>query len=333
MEHGIIARDLGKTFTVRTGLFGRRVEKTAVHGLSLEVPPGRVTGLLGLNGAGKTTTIKMMSTLLRPTSGTVRVDGLDTVADARAVRRRINLIAGGERMVYAQMTGRENLHYFARLYGLPGALRRRRAQELLDVVGLSEAGDTLVERYSRGMAQRLSIARGLVNDPDYLLLDEPTLGLDAPIARELRQLVANLVRGGKGVLLTSHYLAEVEELCEHVYVISAGRHLTEGSPAELTATAGCHRTVRVTVRDASAAVAATVAEFAGRLGTRAEETVDADGALVVSMAHPDEIAGPLVTAIVAAGGTITDLTVTNPSLEDAIVTLTDGAPRPEVAVS
>lgn len=329
MAQGIIATELRKTFSVRRGLFAPRTEKTAVDGLSLVVPPGRVTGLLGLNGAGKTTTIKMMATLLRPTSGSLTIDGLDTVADARAVRRRINLISGGERMVYAQMTGRENLHYFGRLYGLPSGVRRQRSEELLELVGLSDAADTVVERYSRGMAQRLSIARGLVNDPDYLLLDEPTLGLDAPIARDLRQVVAKLVRNGKGVLLTSHYLAEVEELCEHVYVIAAGRHLTEGSPAVLTAGARCHKTVTVAVPNPSAEVVAAAAEFAARLGTQVIEELREDGTLVVSLGHPDDIAGPLVTAIVSAGATIADLTVTNPSLEDAILAIADGAHAPE----
>ncbi|MBG6064460.1 ABC transporter ATP-binding protein [Micromonospora ureilytica] len=328
MVRGIIATDLRKAFRIPRGLFGKPTEKVAVDGLSLVIPPGRVTGLLGLNGAGKTSTIKMMATLLRPTSGTITVDGLDTVADARAVRRRINLIAGGERMVYAQLTGRENLHYFGRLYGLPGGVRRQRSEELLDLVGLSDAADTVVERYSRGMAQRLSIARGLINDPDYLLLDEPTLGLDAPIARDLRQVVAKLVRNGKGVLLTSHYLAEVEELCEHVYVIAAGRHLTEGSPAMLTADAGCHKTVTVAVPDPSAEVAAAVAQFTARISASIVEERRDDGTLVVSLVHPDDIAGPLVTAIVAAGGAIIDLTVTNPSLEDAILAIADGAHPP-----
>ncbi|MBM0201672.1 ABC transporter ATP-binding protein [Micromonospora sp. NPDC051227] len=332
MARGIITSDLRKAFRIPRGLFGPRTEKVAVDGLSLVIPPGRVTGLLGLNGAGKTSTIKMMATLLRPTSGTITVDGLDTVADARAVRRRINLIAGGERMVYAQLTGRENLHYFGRLYGLPGGVRRQRSEELLDLVGLSDAADTVVERYSRGMAQRLSIARGLINDPDYLLLDEPTLGLDAPIARDLRQVVAKLVRNGKGVLLTSHYLAEVEELCEHVYVIAAGRHLTEGSPAMLTAGAGCHKTVTVAVPNPSAEVAAAVAQFAARISASVAEERRDDGTLVVSLLHPDDIAGPLVTAIVAAGGAIIDLTVTNPSLEDAILAIADGA-HPPVGVA
>ncbi|MDH2428082.1 ABC transporter ATP-binding protein [Sphaerisporangium sp. TRM90804] len=315
-----------RTDDLRKEFRTRRTTAVAVDGLTLEVPRGRVTGLLGLNGAGKTTTIKIMATLLHQTSGTVRVDELDPLRQPDAVRRRINLIAGGERMVYARMTGRENLWYFGRLYDVPRAVLRGRVEELLELVGLTAAADTTVERYSRGMAQRLSIARGLVNDPAYLLLDEPTLGLDAPIARDLRRLVARLAREGTGVLLTSHYLTEVEELCGHVYVIGEGRHVTAGSPAELTARAGCHRTVRIRLAERSPGVEAAVAAFAARLGTDAGLEPADDGGVVVSLSHPDDVAGPLAMAVVAAGGTLAGLEVAEPSLEDAILALAD-APR------
>ncbi|NML50147.1 ABC transporter ATP-binding protein [Streptomyces sp. R302] len=320
---GIQVRALRKDFPVRDkGLFGPRGTKRAVDGLDLDIPPGRITGLLGLNGAGKTTTIKILATLLRPTSGTVRVDGLDTVADARAVRRRINLIAGGERMVYTRMTGRENLRYFGRLYDVPTPELRTRIDELLDLVGLTDAADTTVERYSRGMTQRLAIARGLINSPDYLLLDEPTLGLDAPIARDLRRVVAALAAAGTGVLLTSHYLAEVEELCGHVYVISGGRHLAQGSPAELKTATGSHRTVRVTVTDPGDHTAAVATRF----GATREPLPN--GAEAIVLRHPGDMAGPLAAALVEAGGSIGGLEITEASLEDAILRLADGTATP-----
>lgn len=322
MSDGIVTRQLRKTFILQRSLFRAGTEKVALDGLDLLIPRGRVTGLLGLNGAGKTTTVKVLSTLLRPTSGSVTVDGLDVVRDARQVRRRINLIAGGERMVYARMTGRENLFYFGQLYDVPNPLLKRRIGELLDLVGLADAANTVVERYSRGMSQRLAIARGLINDPDYLLLDEPTLGLDAPIARELRKVVAGLVDAGKGVLLTSHYLTEVEELCAHVYVISAGCHLAAGSPAELVAATGCHHVTAVVITQPTPEVVTAAREFANRAGASLDEDRQEDGSLVVRMSHPSEIAGPLVTAIVAAGGAVAGLTITEPSLEDAILALT-----------
>ncbi|MFD1540408.1 ABC transporter ATP-binding protein [Nonomuraea guangzhouensis] len=290
-------------------------EKVAVDGLNLSIPGGRVTGLLGLNGAGKTTTIKILATLLRQTSGTVSVGGLDPVRQPHAVRKRINLIAGGERMVYARMTGRENLWYFGQLYDIPTKVLKPRIGQLLELVGLTHAAGTRVEQYSRGMTQRLSIARGLINDPDYLLLDEPTLGLDAPIARDLRKVVAGLAEQGKGVLLTSHYLAEVEQLCEHVYVIGDGRHLAAGSPAELMAQTGRHRTVRITVTNLSPQIEAAALAFDSRVRL-------APGG-VVELNHPDDLTGALTTTIIESGGALGGLEIVEPSLEDAILALSD----------
>ncbi|GAA1876674.1 ABC transporter ATP-binding protein [Asanoa iriomotensis] len=320
----IVTRELRKTYPAKRTLFRRSggTETRAVDGLSLSIPPGAVTGLLGLNGAGKTTTIKIIATLLHPTTGTITVDGLDVVRDARAVRRRINLIAGGERMVYARLTGRENLWYFGQLYDVPRATLRARIDELLELVGLPDAADTLVERYSRGMRQRLSIARGLINQPAYLLLDEPTLGLDAPIARDLRAVVARLAQEGVGVLLTSHYLAEVEELCGHVYVIDRGRLVAEGSPTALTAGTRLPHTVELTLAEAAPAVSVAV----GALGAEVETGLDAEGRPTYVLRSPDDLAGELATAVVRAGGAIVRLEVNPPTLEDAILAMAAPAP-------
>ena len=326
---GIRTVELRKSYPVRGGLFDRKPPKVAVDGLTLSIPPGRVTGLLGLNGAGKTTTIKILSTLLRPTSGTVTVDGLDIVGSANAVRRRINLIAGSERMVYARMTGRENLWYFGQLYDVPRAVLTPRIDELLELVGLADVRDVTVEKYSRGMAQRLSIARGLINDPQYLLLDEPTLGLDAPIAHDLREVVARYAASGRGVLLTSHYLAEVEQLCGHVYVISRGRHLAEGSPADLKTATGGTRTVRVVVTNGSPAVRDAVEAETRRLGLRPVLEPAEDGGLAVTVRHPGDITGALATALVAAGASIGSLQVAEPTLEDAILAMANAPAEAE----
>jgi ABC-2 type transport system ATP-binding protein len=320
----IVTNELRKVYPGRNA-------RPAVDGLSLTIPAGRVTGLLGLNGAGKTTTIRILATLLRPTSGSATVDGLDVVADARAVRRRINLIAGGERMVYTRLTGRENLWYFGQLYDVPRAKLRGRIDELLALVGLSDAAGTLVERYSKGMRQRLSIARGLINEPAYLLLDEPTLGLDAPIARDLRKVVAGLAASGVGVLLTSHYLAEVEELCQHVYVISAGRLIAEGSAEDLKAYTERRHTVTVTLTFDDPDVRAAVAGLAADTGAEVVLELDPDGRPQIGLRHRDDLAGQLATTVVRAGGAIVRLEVAEPTLEDAILALAErdavGAPR------
>ncbi|GCE23733.1 ABC transporter ATP-binding protein [Dictyobacter kobayashii] len=184
MTQGIVATQLTKIYRSRKKQqWWRSVaeEKVAVRDLNFQIPAGQVTGLLGLNGAGKTTTIKMLSTLLAPTAGKIEIDGLDIDQHLTTVRRRVNMIAGGERMVYWRLTGRENLWYFAQLYDVEPRGLKQSIDELLQMVGLTDAADTVVERYSKGMKQRLQIARGLINDPSYLFLDEPTIGLDAPL--------------------------------------------------------------------------------------------------------------------------------------------------------
>ncbi|WBB90790.1 ABC transporter ATP-binding protein [Verrucosispora sp. WMMC514] len=325
MSTGIVTTDLRKTFPVRRRRGWRRrpavAPVAAVDGLSLRIPPGQVTGLLGLNGAGKTTTIRILSTLLRPTAGTVRVDGLDVVAHAREVRRRINVISGGERMVYDRLTARENLWYFGQLYDVPRARLRVRIGELLDLVGLTEAAHVPVERYSRGMRQRLVIARGLINDPAYLLLDEPTLGLDAPIAHQLRALIAQLAADGVGVLLTSHYLAEVEQLCRHVYLIARGSLVAQGSPAQLAGQTVRRHTVRLVLTEDDPAVTAALRELAARHDAELSVDVDQEGRPRFALRHPEDLVGAVVTAVVRRGGAIAGLTVTPPTLEDAILTL------------
>lgn len=221
--------------TYRSGGFLGKIRETrAIQELSLSIGPGAF-GLLGLNGAGKTTTIKMMATLLAPTEGRISVCGLDAQKRRREIRSRINMITGSERSLYYRLTGRENLLYFSALYGLSSKLARSRTEELLALVGLEDAADERVERYSRGMKQRLSIARGLVNDPDCLFLDEPTLGLDVGIARELRIFIKDrvLARPSRCLVLTSHYMAEVEELCGTIGILSRGRLVFTGTIDEL----------------------------------------------------------------------------------------------------
>ncbi|SDM84795.1 ABC transporter ATP-binding protein [Bacillus sp. OK048] len=235
----IEAMNLGKVYTVKKKINFFRSEKekvNAVKGLNLKIVEGEIVGLLGLNGAGKTTTIKMLSTLLNPSAGKITIDGLDAVKDAIKVKGMVNMIAGGERMLYWRLTGAQNLRYFGKLYGLSGGELEARIQVLLEKVGLTEASNTPVELYSKGMKQRLQIARGLINDPKYLFLDEPTLGLDAPVAKQLREMVKSLAKDqGKGILLTSHYLEEVEELCDRVYIIEKGSLILHDTPENITA--------------------------------------------------------------------------------------------------
>jgi ABC-2 type transport system ATP-binding protein len=232
----IEARDLYRTYKTTTGTIRRRsLEVEAVRGVTFAVEKGELFGLLGPNGAGKTTTIKMLITLLIPTSGEARVLGLDVVKDAREVRKRIGYVFGGDRGVYERISALDNLRYFAELYGVEPREQKQRIAYLLDLVGLTGREKERVEGYSRGMKQRLHIARGLLHDPPVMFLDEPTIGLDPIGARELRGLVANLVEAGKTVLLTTHYMFEADALCDRIAVIAKGRIVAEGTPQVLKA--------------------------------------------------------------------------------------------------
>ena len=225
---------LRRTYRTTTGIIRRRpLEVEAVRGISFEVAEGELFGLLGPNGAGKTTTIKMLITLLLPTAGEARVLGHDVVREAREVRKRIGYVFGGERGLYERLSGLDNLRYFAELYGLSGKRQRARIQEVLELVGLLGRERERVEGYSRGMRQRLHIARGVLHDPEVVFLDEPTIGVDPVGARALRAMIAGLVDAGKTVLLTTHYMFEADSLCDRIAVIANGRIVAEGTPAEL----------------------------------------------------------------------------------------------------
>jgi ABC-2 type transport system ATP-binding protein len=232
----IEARELRRTYKTSTGTVRRKsLEVEAVRGVTFAVESGELFGLLGPNGAGKTTTIKMLITLLIPTSGTAHVLGYDVVKDAREVRRRIGYVFGGDRGLYDRLSGLDNLRYFAELYAVPPRTMRQRIEELLELVGLSGREHERVEGYSRGMRQRLHIARGLLHDPPVVFLDEPTIGVDPVGARELRATIAQLVEAGKTVLLTTHYMFEADQLCNRIAVISKGAIVAEGTPADLKA--------------------------------------------------------------------------------------------------
>jgi ABC-2 type transport system ATP-binding protein len=233
----LVAENLRKTYDtkIRTGFFKKEKSQVeAVKGINLQIQKGQIVGLLGINGAGKTTSIKMLSTLISPTSGTINIDGIDAVKNSMEVKKRINMVAGGERMIYWRLTGRENLWYYGQLYDIENKELEKRIDYLLELVGLEDSQNVPVERYSKGMKQRLQIARGLINNPSYIFMDEPTLGLDAAIAKELREHVKRIASvEGKSILLTSHYMAEVEELCEYIYIMDKGTIIAEGTPKEL----------------------------------------------------------------------------------------------------
>ena len=224
----------------------------AVNGLSLEVPAGSIYGFVGPNGAGKTTTMRMLTTLTRPTSGQAWVAGHPVTTEPRAVRRAIGYMPD-EFGVYDDMRVWEYLDFFAACYDIPEANRKRLIDDLLELVDLTHRRDDMVDKLSRGMKQRLSLARTLAHDPAVLILDEPASGLDPRARVEIRELLVELSKMGKTIFFSSHILADVSEICSHIGIIEAGQMVAQGSMSDMRAQLMPHREILVTVRDNDAA--------------------------------------------------------------------------------
>jgi ABC-2 type transport system ATP-binding protein len=332
----IEAAGLRRTYRSRTGwLRPQRKQVEAVRGLDLTVRRGELFGLLGPNGAGKTTTIKMLNTLLIPTAGSARVCGFDVVRETIQVRRRIGYVFGGDRGLYDRLTALDNLRYFAELYGVPARDQRRRIDELLDLVGLTGRERDRVEGYSRGMRQRLHIARGLLHSPQLLFMDEPSIGVDPVGARELRATVANLAATGTTVLLTTHYMAEADELCDRIAVIAGGRIRALGTPAELRRHAEGRRVLEIEAYGVDDAHLTAIHRVPGVRECSVEERGATQLVSVQSDAGRD-VQPDVLRAL--AGLRLGRVSVREPTLEDAYVAIvSDGAaaeadvPEPETA--
>ncbi|MFS0865432.1 ABC transporter ATP-binding protein [Fredinandcohnia sp. 179-A 10B2 NHS] len=217
----------------RTYRLPKNQKKTALNGISFTVNQGEVFGLLGPNGAGKTTTMKILTTLLTPTTGSVSILGNDVIKDGEKIRKSINFVYGGERGVYGRLTAFEYMSYFCTLYKIKNKEQKELIENLLLQVGLAEASDQKIHTYSKGMIQRLHIARSLINEPKILFLDEPTIGLDPIGAKMLRELVKTLSNQGITIILTTHYMHEADELCDRIAFIKNGEITLIGVPEQI----------------------------------------------------------------------------------------------------
>jgi ABC-2 type transport system ATP-binding protein len=322
----IEAEGLRRSYRTSTGVLRRRtLEVEAVRGVSFEVAAGELFGLLGPNGAGKTTSIKMLITLLLPSAGRARVLGYDVVADARRVRGAIGYVFGGDRGLCERLSALDNLRYFAGLYGVEPRAQRRRIAGVLDLVGLAGRERERVEGYSRGMRQRLHVARGLLHDPPVVFLDEPTIGVDPVGARELRATIASLTGQGKTVLLTTHYMFEADALCDRIGVIAGGRLIAQGTPRDLKARVADRTVVEIEAYGVPTGAVEELRRVGGVTAVSVEERDQAQ-VLLVQSANGLELTQALLARL--DGARVGRVAAREPTLEDAYVDLvTEGAAR------
>ncbi len=323
VDKPVIVDKVSKTYTVRKrkGIF--RSEKDFVQALknvSLEVEEGEIFGLLGPNGAGKTTLIKILTTLILPSSGSVWVNGYEVSKHENEVRASVGCMLMGERGLYWKLTGRENLEYFGALYHLAPPLRKKKTTEILDWIKLEDIADRTVETYSSGQKMKLAFGKSLINDAPLLVLDEPTNTLDLPSASELRAIVRQLNDQGKTVIYTTHIMAEAEMLCDRVAIIDRGELLALGTVDELKTSLGWAKIIHVEGAIPARAVQAVRKMRKVRQASRANKNGATE--LTVVSEEGSEILPELIRVLIQNGANIQKLSPEEPNLEDVFMAKT-----------
>ena len=315
--------DLAKTYRTkqRKGIFkSESRDVDALQGVTFDVEPGEIFGLLGPNGAGKTTLIKILTTLLLPTSGTAVVNGFDVEAQSNQVRATVGCMLMGERGLYWKLTARENLVYFGALYHLSPEDRARKTQEIIDLLDLGEIADRSVETFSSGQKMKLAFGKALINDAPLLILDEPTNTLDVPSASELRAVVRELNRRGKTIIYTTHIMSEAETLCDRVAIIDHGRLLDVGAVPELKASLG-----RDTITRIEGVISKEAAEAVRSLSMVTQTTlssVNGTNQLTVMSSNGKDTLPRLIETLSVSGAVIQRISPEEVTLEDVFIAKT-----------
>jgi len=316
----IRTENLTRTYRSRKKKDDSSGDLIALDGVTLEIKEGELFGLLGPNGAGKTTLIKILTTLLAPSSGSAWVDGKDVVKEARALRPLINMVSGGESCGYGVLNVRENLWLFTQIYGVANSDAKQRIDQMLQVVDLADKASTRISHLSTGQRQKMNFCRGFITDPKILFLDEPTLGLDVNAARSIRKFVRQWLaeRAGRTLLLTTHYMMEADELCDRLAIIDKGKVLACDTPANLKRRVQQYPLFQIGV----APVAGGSMHLEGIPGVhQATETPGPTAVdLKVSLAE-EAVIGAVVQRIVESGARILSLKKVEPTLEDVFIEL------------
>jgi ABC-2 type transport system ATP-binding protein len=324
----IKAEDVGRIYKIK----GEKKQKgqappektlVALEGLNLEVEEGEFFGLLGPNGAGKTTLIKILTTLLLPSSGVAYVDGLDVVKQSDEVRRRINMVSGGETSGYGVLTVRENIWMFSQFYGVPSREANALIMELLKVVELEKKANTRVSGLSTGERQRMNFCRGFVTDPKVIFLDEPTLGLDVHAARVVRDFTRDWLRqrSDRTVLLTTHYMAEADELCDRIAIIDHGTVLACDTPTNLKRMLQKQPVFEIRAAGITDRSLEALGRTPGVVRVTGEPDVSGSAYTLKFILEEEAAIGAVVTALTALQGQVQSLQKNEPSLEDVFLKL------------
>lgn len=304
----------------------KKEQIVAVDHVNLSIKKGELLGLLGPNGAGKTTAVKLLCTLLLPDEGTATVNGYDIVKQGEEVRKSIGVVTGGERGLYWRLTGRENLWFFSQLYNIPDRVAKERINKLLKLVELEERADDQVEKYSRGMKQRLHVIRGLVSDPPILLLDEPTLGLDPASARVIRDFIKEELQGkqGKTILHTTHYMEEADQLCDRIAIIDYGKIISLGTPEDLKKSIQRTDIIQISVANFKQEDEEKIKSLEN-IQKAVVEFTDAtigEAKIKIHAQKAEEVMPTATEFLIKSGARILSLEQTKPTLEDVFISLT-----------
>jgi len=321
MDLAVKTENLGRVYKIRGGRRSEARALVALQDINLEIQTGELFGLLGPNGAGKTTLIKILTTLLSPSTGRAFVAGYDVTREPHKVRPRINMVSGGESSGYGLLTVRENLWMFAQFYGIPSGAANRRIKELLEIVGLADRINTKSSDLSTGLRQKMNIVRGFLTDPEVLFLDEPTLGLDVGAARDVRRYIRKWIEESpnRTLLLTTHYMVEADELCDRVAIINQGRVLACDTPSALKRRLQEEAIYRVEVSPLNGL---SVERFSSLPGVRKVAHSPEDGYSVLELIlAQDDALSSVVSTMTANDVHILNLQKREPTLEDVFVDL------------
>jgi ABC-2 type transport system ATP-binding protein len=304
-----------------SGLQKRFGDIEAVRGVTFRIEPGETYGLLGPNGAGKTTSISMVSGLLQRDAGEVLINGAQMTTSTLGPKADVGLVPQ-DLAIYPDLTARENLRFFGRLYGMRGSELDRRADEVLDVIGLRDRGDDRADEFSGGMKRRLNIGIGLFHQPKLLILDEPTVGVDPQSRNAILESVEHLSAEGMAVLYTTHYMEEAERLCDRVGIIDQGEIKAEGTRKELVQLVGQLDRIRVSASGGGDGAVAGIRELPG-----VSEVTQADGTVEILAADAGQVLAPALAILTSNGVGVSSVAVEEPDLEAVFLHLTGKALR------